>query len=51
MSLTHAQKVLILVSVPLIFQLGLVGSLAFLFNQAETETGQGRRTQWRLLTN
>lgn len=37
MSLTHAQKVLVLVSVPLIVQLGLLGSLAFLFDQAEKE--------------
>jgi|AGTN01.3.fsa_nt_gi PAS domain S-box len=37
MSLTHAHKVLILVSAPLIVQLGLLGSLAFLFDQAEKE--------------
>lgn len=37
MSLTHAQKVLILVAAPLIVQLGLLGTLAFLFDQSEKE--------------
>lgn len=37
MQLTLAKKVMILVAVPLVFELGVVAGVAYLFHQAETE--------------